>query len=71
MGERWALLGQAIIFHLVHVHVYGVGGGRGLIFLAGLVFGMAFMRTRSILAPLVLHAGGNLIHAALFVRVLR
>jgi membrane protease YdiL (CAAX protease family) len=70
IGERPALFVQAVVFQLVHVHVYGVGAGGGINILNGLVFGMAFMRTRTIVAPLVLHAGGNLIHAAVYMRAL-
>lgn len=68
--DNYALVVQAIVFHLIHVHVYGVGAAGGVHVIAGIVFGMAFMRTRCLLAPLVLHAGGNLFLAALYVGAL-
>lgn len=66
----YALIVQAIVFHLIHVYVYGVSAAGGMHIIAGIMYGMAFMRTRCLLAPLILHAGGNLIHAAVFVTAL-
>lgn len=66
MRDTHAVVVQAIVFHLVHVHIYDVGAAGGLHVITGIVYGMAFMRTRTIMAPLVLHAGGNLIHALVY-----
>ncbi|MFO7566767.1 MAG: hypothetical protein R6X02_29260 [Enhygromyxa sp.] len=58
------------MFQLVHMYVYGVSAANGGFVIAGLMYGIAFMRTRGLLAPLVLHGVGNLIHAAIFVAAL-
>lgn len=42
----------------------------GTHFVMGWVFGMAFARTRSLIAPVLLHCVGNLIHAAVFATAL-
>ncbi len=57
-----ALVVQALVFELVHVFVYGYGFKGGGWFVAGLIYGYAFKRTRSLAVPALLHAAGNLIY---------
>ncbi|MFO7564737.1 MAG: type II CAAX endopeptidase family protein [Enhygromyxa sp.] len=70
MREWAAVIVQAIVFQLVHMYVYGVSAANGGFVIAGVMFGIAFMRTRCLLAPLVLHLGVCLVHAAVFVAAL-
>lgn len=56
---------QAAAFELVHAHVYGDGTITGQWFIAGMVLGFAFQRTRSLAVPTLLHAGHNLLFYAL------
>ncbi len=70
MRDWYAIAIQALIFHLVHVYVYEVSASGGLLMLNGIVYGIAFTRTRSLLAPVLLHAGGNMIHAMVFLPML-
>jgi membrane protease YdiL (CAAX protease family) len=59
VAKRAALVGQALVFELVHVFVYGWGFTGGAWFGLGLLFGYAFQRTRSLAVPVLLHAGWN------------
>ncbi|MFO7564712.1 MAG: type II CAAX endopeptidase family protein [Enhygromyxa sp.] len=59
--KPWYALGlQALVFELVHLLVYGYEFAHGFWFLAGLIYGHAFQRTRSIAVPTVLHAAYNI-----------
>src|SRR5690606_12109893 len=46
MREWAAVFVQALVFHVIHVHVYGVSVAGGAHLIAGLMYGIAFMRTR-------------------------
>ena len=69
--ERYAVFFQAVLFELLHMVVYGLDSPVGIHFVMGWVFGMAFARTRSLMAPVLLHSAANLIHAAVFATALR
>jgi membrane protease YdiL (CAAX protease family) len=61
--DRWsALVLHAVVFELVHVFVYGLGFKGGVWFIAALIYGYAFQRTRSLAVPVILHAGANFFH---------
>ena len=70
MRERYAVIIQAVLFELVHGVVYGLDYPVGSHFVMGWVFGMAYARTRSLMAPVLLHSAANLIHAAVFATAL-
>ncbi len=70
MRDWYAIATQALIFHLVHVYVYGVSGAGGLHVITGIVYGLAFTRTRSLLAPVLFHLGGNLLLATSYLSML-
>lgn len=56
--NRWlALVVHALVFELVHVFVYGYGFSGGIWFVAALIYGYSFQRTRSVAVPVLLHAG--------------
>jgi len=65
MREDLAVMVQAVLFGLAHVVVFGLVINVAT-FVMGWVFGMAFARTRSLLAPVLLHCVGDLTHAAVF-----
>jgi membrane protease YdiL (CAAX protease family) len=70
MSEHEANFVQAWVFELVHLYVYGLAFFWGRYFFAGLAFGGAFGRTRSLLGPIILHFTGNIIHALIFASTL-
>jgi len=70
MGEGWAVFVQAVLFELLHVFVYGIDVSVGSIFVMGWVFGMAFARTGSVFAPVLLHSVGNLIYSGVLATAL-
>lgn len=64
MSQTLALVIQAALFELVHAYVYGYGFLSGAWFIGGYFFGAAFLRTRSLAAPMLLHAAHNIIFFA-------
>jgi membrane protease YdiL (CAAX protease family) len=64
IGEWPALFGQAVVFQLAHTYVYGYEFTLHHGF-AGLVFGLIFMRTRSLAAPWLFHLANNLISSVI------
>lgn len=57
---------QALVFQFVHVHVYGYAHHAfGLWFFAGVLYGYAFHRTRSLAAPTLLHTAHNVLFFSL------
>lgn len=68
IGEWPAQLIMGAYFVLVHSTALSAGGGQYLaganIFLASLVFGLAFLRTRSLAMPLGIHFTANLTQGA-------
>ncbi len=64
MELPYAITIQALVFEGVHVlHGAKLTGG---FFFGGVVFGLAFARTRNLALAVVLHVFGNLFHALLF-----
>lgn len=61
MSSWLALAIHALVFELVHVFIYGYAFAGGFWFFAGLVYGYAFQRTRSIAVPTLLHATYNIV----------
>jgi membrane protease YdiL (CAAX protease family) len=61
MHRLYALALQAMVFHFVHVYVYGYGHGGGFWYFAGLFYGWAFLRTRSLAVPTILHTAHNVL----------
>ncbi len=70
MRDWYAIATQALVFHLVHIYLYDVSAAGGLHLINGIVYGLAFARTRSLLAPLLFHAGGNLILTTIYLSML-
>jgi membrane protease YdiL (CAAX protease family) len=56
-----ALALHALVFAWVHVFVYGYGFAGGYWFGAGLVYGYAFQRTKSVAVPTLIHATHNVL----------
>lgn len=67
MKPGYAVVAQAILFQFAHSHLYGYGFFlmHGIV---GLILGIAFMRTRSFAAPLLLHLVINTSHAVFATR---
>lgn len=64
MSPRRAIFVQAGVFLLAHAYLYGYGLGISQAF-AGLVYGVVFMRTRSLMAPTLVHWLANVTLAAI------
>ena len=64
MTRARSLVVHAVVFELVHAFVYGYGL-TGVWFVAGLILGHAFQRTRSLGVPTLLHAGHNILFVVL------
>ncbi len=64
MKQEQALVVQGLLFQLAHAYLYDYGfylyQGIG-----GIAYGLAFMRTRSLAAPFLLHMAHNLGHFAI------
>ncbi len=69
VSERDALIYQAVLFQFAHAVIYGYGFSLYHGF-GGLTYGLAFMRTRSLAAPMLIHMLANLAHALMFMRVI-
>ncbi|KIG18820.1 hypothetical protein DB30_07156 [Enhygromyxa salina] len=66
LRRPYAISIQAVSFELVHV-LHGARLSGGFVF-GGVVFGLAFARTRSVGLATCLHLAGNLVHALCFAR---
>lgn len=64
IGSTWACLAQAAVFQLVHAFVYGYGFTTGAWFIYGLLLGLAFQRSRSLAAPVLIHTVHNVLFFA-------
>jgi membrane protease YdiL (CAAX protease family) len=64
LDPPYAIAIQALLFELIHVlHGSSLTGG---FFFGGVVFGLAFTRTRNLGLVCCLHLAGNVVHAILF-----
>jgi membrane protease YdiL (CAAX protease family) len=66
MPGNCAIVGQALVFEVVHLWVYELPFNGGSYFIWALAFGVAFDRTRSLAGPVALHSAGNLVYALAF-----
>lgn len=57
LGERWTIVVSGLVFGLAHI-LRGIPGADNLI--AGFLLQWAFLRSGTIVVPIVFHAGGNL-----------
>jgi membrane protease YdiL (CAAX protease family) len=71
MRAGYANVVQALVFGWAHFYVYGYPFHWGIYIVWGLVLGTAFQRTRSLMAPVMLHATNNMIHAIAFSAALK
>ncbi|NJK30974.1 MAG: CPBP family intramembrane metalloprotease [Deltaproteobacteria bacterium] len=67
MPKHAAVLVQAILWVLMHAFLYGYGLSLHHV-IGGVVLGLVFMRTRSLMAPLLCHLLINITLAAVLVR---
>lgn len=70
MGTAPALLAMSVLFAAAHLDNPGMTGATGCvaflnIFLAGLILGLAYLRTRSLALPMGIHLGWNWAQGAL------
>lgn len=68
VGERSAIVASGLAFALLHV-LYGCPAPDNL--LAGFILGWAFVKSRSLALPILLHALGNLLVAAYHIALLQ
>ena len=59
-GWKWALLGASLIFAVMHLTWRSIPE-LGFVFLGGLILGALYLKTRSLVAPIVAHGVNNVI----------
>jgi hypothetical protein len=59
-GWKWGLLGASAIFAVMHL-TWRSAPEVGFVFLAGLVLGLLYLKTRSLVAPIVAHGVNNVV----------
>ena len=70
LGDNYGILMAGLLFGIMHLTWRSVPE-LGFTFLAGLVFGYAYHRTRSLVLPIVMHGVGNVFLAAVLPYLLR
>jgi membrane protease YdiL (CAAX protease family) len=63
LGWQWGLLGSSLVFGVMHLTWRSVPE-LGFTFVAGLLFGYLYHRTRSLTAPIIAHGVGNTVLVA-------
>lgn len=63
LGWKWGLIGASIMFSVMHLTWRSIPE-LGFTFVAGLIFGYLYYRTRSLIAPIVTHGIANTILVA-------
>lgn len=69
LGWKWGLLGASLMFGVMHLTWRSIPE-LAFTFLAGLMFGYLYYRTRSLTAPIVAHGVGNTILVAVMPYIL-
>jgi len=59
-GWKWALFGASLIFTVMHLTWRSIPE-LGLVFLGGLILGVLYLKTRSLVAPIVAHGVNNVL----------
>jgi len=59
-GWKWALLGASALFAIMHLTWRSIPE-LGFVFLAGLILGGLYLKTKSLVAPIVAHGINNVI----------
>ncbi len=62
-GWRWGLFGASLMFAVMHLTWRSIPE-LGFVFLAGLILGFLYWKTKSLVAPIVAHAANNVILVA-------
>ncbi len=68
-GWKWGLLGASILFAVMHLTWRSLPE-LGFVFIAGLILGFIYWKTKSLVAPIVLHGVNNTILVAVMPYVL-
>jgi membrane protease YdiL (CAAX protease family) len=63
-GWKWALFGATALFTVMHLTWRSIPE-LGFVFLAGLVLGGLYLRTKSLVAPIVAHGMNNVMLVAI------
>ena len=69
LGWKWGLLGASLMFMIMHLTWRSIPE-LGFTFLAGLLFGYTYYKTRSLTAPIMAHGIGNTVLVAIMPYVL-
>ena len=62
-GWKWALFGTSVIFAVMHLTWRSIPE-LGFVFIAGLILGALYLKTRSLVAPIVAHGVNNVMLVA-------
>ncbi len=63
-GWKWALLGSATLFAVMHLTWRSIPE-LGFVFLAGLILGGLYLKTKSLVAPIIAHGINNVMLVAI------
>ena len=64
LGWKWGLLGASVMFGVMHLTWRSIPE-LGFTFIAGLIFGYIYYKTRSLTAPIIAHGVGNTVLVAI------
>lgn len=62
-GWKWGVFGSSFLFAVMHLTWRSVPE-LGFVFLAGLILGLVYLRTKSLMAPIIAHAVNNVVLVA-------
>ena len=62
-GWKWALFGASLMFAVMHL-TWRSTLELGFVFLAGFVLGALYLKTKSLVAPIVVHGTNNVMLVA-------
>ena len=68
-GWKWGLVGASLLFAIMHLTWRSIPE-LGFVFLAGLILGFLYWKTKSLVAPIVAHAVNNVILVAVLPYIL-
>ena len=62
-GWKWGLVGASLMFAIMHLTWRSIPE-LGFVFIAGLILGFLYWKTKSLVAPIVAHGANNVILVA-------
>jgi membrane protease YdiL (CAAX protease family) len=69
-GSRWGVFGSAIVFAVMHLTWRSIPE-IGFVFVAGVVLGVLYLKSKNLTAPIIAHATGNVLLVAVLPYIFR